>query len=89
MSQAIPSNFWQWMANNRNGPEVLMILVFIAAVALVLIVSIVSIAVYKVHRNRLNDALKRELIERGASAEDIAAIVRATPTKGRSDRHAD
>jgi len=60
---------------------------FMVAVSIVVIAATVSFAVYKVHRNRLNDSLKRELLERGMSAEDIVAIVRATPTRyGADDR---
>lgn len=65
-----------------------MMLAFIVAASIVLTVAIVAFTVYKVHRNRLNDALKRELLERGTSPDEIVAIVRATPTSGRCDQQA-
>ena len=83
-----PLNFWQWLSHsNARGADLLLFLVFVGAVTMVLTVAIVSFTVYKVHRNRLNDGLKRELLERGTAPEDIVAIVRATPTKGGSDRN--
>jgi hypothetical protein len=86
---SMPSSFWQWLSSlDRNDqiPIAIMAMLTLAAV-IVIVVTIVSFTVYKVHRNRLTDALKRELIERGTSSDDIVAIVRATPTKGRLDRH--
>lgn len=80
--QAFPNNFWQWASQYPNhGPELILILACLGAATLVLMVAIVSFTVYKVHRNRLNDALKRELLERGTAPDDIVAIVRATPTR--------
>jgi hypothetical protein len=82
MMQVGPTNFWQWLSESgHRGSELLMILVFVGAVTLVLTVAIISFTVYRVHRNRLHDALKRELLERGTAPDDIVAIVRATPTK--------
>jgi hypothetical protein len=76
-------NFWQWLSQQRPSyqGELLILVAVLAAATLVLVVAIVSFTVYKVHRNRLDDAMKRELLERGTAPDDIVAIVRATPTR--------
>jgi uncharacterized membrane protein YqhA len=83
--QMIPSNFWQWLSSLRDYDQapVALMLAAIGATMVVLVVAVVSFAVYRAYRNRLNDGLKRELLERGMSAEDIIAVVRAAPTKAR------
>jgi hypothetical protein len=50
-------------------------------VALVLMVTVVSQAVYKIHKNRLDDALKRDLLDRGMSADEIATVLGARTHK--------
>jgi hypothetical protein len=47
--------------------------------AIVFIVTVVAGTVYKIHKNRLADALKRDLLERGMSAEEIAMVITAKP----------
>jgi hypothetical protein len=49
-------------------------LVFIAFVT-----SVICATIYGMHKNRLENALKRELLERGMSAEEIATVIRAKP----------
>ena len=46
------------------------------------------IAPRKHNKNRLDDALKRELLDRGMSADEIATVVRARPqrSRGTSDK---
>lgn len=77
-----PSNFWQWMSaiNPHERMPVVVTMYSVGAAVLVLIAAMVAMTVYKIHRNRLTDALKRELLERGMSAADIVEVVRATPT---------
>lgn len=85
----VPSSFWQWLSSLPQHEQSFTFLTFalMVAVTLFLIAAIVSFTVYKIHRNRLNDSLKRELLERGMSSEDIVEIVRATPTRyGAADR---
>jgi hypothetical protein len=72
-----PTNFWQWTAELSSGERTgLLMFCMIAAIA---IVSIVAATVYQMHKNRLEDSLKRELLERGMSAEEIATVVAGTP----------
>lgn len=83
MSSAMPFGFWQWLSSLPRSDQMptLVGIISILAGAAVLITAILAITYYKVHRNRLCDSLKRELMERGTPAEDIATIVRAMPTK--------
>jgi hypothetical protein len=80
---AVPTNFWQWLSsvNQRDQMPIVVTLFCVTAAALVIVAVIVAFTVYKVHRNRLNDSLKRELLERGLSADDIVEVVRATPLR--------
>jgi hypothetical protein len=70
---SMPGGFWQWTANLSSG-ERTGLLIF-AMIALIAIVAIITSAVYQMHKNRLEDALKRELLERGMSAEEIATVI--------------
>ena len=73
------SFFWEWLSS-LNAHERLPLLLM-AMFALVCIVMIVFGSLYKMHKNRLDDALKRELLDRGMSADEIATVVRARPMK--------
>jgi hypothetical protein len=57
-------------------------MIAMSIVAVVFITAILTITVYKMHKNRLEDALKRDLLDRGMSASEIAMVVRARPGKG-------
>jgi hypothetical protein len=46
-------------------------------VALVLLTLIIGAVVYGIHKNRLENALKRDLLDRGMSADEIATVVKA------------
>jgi len=71
--RSIPSNFWEW-ANTLNGGERLAILA-IGIGGLVLIAIAICTTVYYVHRTRSEIALKRELLEQGLGADEIATIL--------------
>jgi hypothetical protein len=77
------SGFWQWIDALAPGQRTGMIAMSI--VATVLIATIFMITMYKAYKNRLEDSLKRELLERGMSADEIATVVRARPTKSACD----
>jgi sensor histidine kinase regulating citrate/malate metabolism len=79
-----PSTFSEWIDALDSGQRTGMIALSI--VAIVLVLAIFMITLYKVHKNRLEDALKRELLDRGMSAAEIAMVVRARPG---TDRAAD
>jgi len=78
--QSVPSNLWELVASLDEG--VIFAVLFFAMVALVVIMITIFTAVYAMHKNRLEDSLKRELLDRGMSADEIVAVVRAKPTKG-------
>lgn len=72
-----PGGFWQWTADLSSGERAG--LLFFAMIAIVAIVAMIASAVYQMHKNRLEHALKRELLERGMSAEEIATVISSTP----------
>jgi hypothetical protein len=76
---AAPGNMWDFFTNVQSGerfPLVVVIIVF-GTMALILTVAIVAHTVKSIYRNRLEDALKRELVDRGFSADEIATILAA------------
>lgn len=75
----VPSSFWEWLAALSAG-ERFDVMVF-GALSLTLIVAVMFLTIYRIHKNRLDDALKRELLDRGMTADEIATIVRAQPTR--------
>ncbi|HEY3393857.1 MAG TPA: hypothetical protein VGK58_14190 [Lacipirellulaceae bacterium] len=78
--QSVPGGFWAWTDALDSGQRTGMIAMSI--VAIVFVTAILTITIYKMHKNRLEDALKRELLDRGMSADEIATVVRAKPGKG-------
>jgi hypothetical protein len=74
-----PTNIWQWPASLTQDEREMII--FFGTVALVLITWMVTWAVQKIHRARMEDALKRELVERGMSASEIIGIIEATSAR--------
>lgn len=76
---ATPSNLWEFLMTfdpSMRFPLVIVSIVF-GTVLLVIIVVIVATTITSVHKHRLEDALKRELVDRGMSAEEIERIVKA------------
>jgi hypothetical protein len=84
MMQSQPASLGEWI--NSLGPgerlPVLIVGLILGIFALIFIVTVVAGTVYKMHKNRLETALKRELLEQGMSAEEIVSVVRAKPVKG-------
>jgi ABC-type lipoprotein release transport system permease subunit len=72
-------DFWSWFskfnAEDVTGFIAVVLVFSVAAVA------VVCLTVYLVHKNRAEIALKRELLDRGLSADEIATIISATPPK--------
>jgi hypothetical protein len=77
---SVPVNFWEWLGALDSGERTGLMVVCLWA--LFFLVAAVLFTIYKMHKNRMNDALKRELLDRGMSADEIALIVSATTTKG-------
>jgi hypothetical protein len=70
-----PTNFWEWLPKLNDGDATAVVILLI--IALVGIVAILSWMAYRIHKNRLEDALKRELLDRGMTAEEIATVINA------------
>jgi len=77
---SVPSNLWELVASLHEG-LIFAVLLFAMAALLAIVITVFT-AVYAMHKNRLEDSLKRELLDRGMSADEIVAVVRAKPTKG-------
>jgi Tfp pilus assembly protein PilN len=67
---------------------VLILGIIFATVLVIVLVGILSGAILAMHRRRDEGLLKRELIERGMSAEEITMIVEATAPRGWLEREA-
>jgi hypothetical protein len=77
---SVPTSFWEWVAALGSGERTG--LMVISIVAIVFMIWMVLVTLYMIHKNRLEDALKRELLDRGMSADDIATVIRARPRRG-------
>jgi hypothetical protein len=77
--KSVPSDFWLWFS--KFNAEDLTGLVAVVLVFIVAAVAVICWTVYMIHKNRAEIALKRELLDRGLPADEIATIIRATPPK--------
>jgi hypothetical protein len=82
--KSVPSDFWLWFSK-FNAEDVT------GFIAVVLVFSVAAVAVvcltfYLVHKNRAEIALKRELLDRGLSADEIATVISAKADKGLARR---
>jgi hypothetical protein len=77
---AEPQTIWDSIIQIAAADRAALIALFIIVATLIIVVIavIASKTVYRMHKNRLEDALKRELIERGFSADEIATIVESS-----------
>ena len=69
----MPSNFWEW-AGALSGEERSLAMA-VGAGALVLMTIAVCTTFYSIYQTRSENALKRELLDRGMTADEIATIV--------------
>ena len=76
---SVPTSFWEWVLTLDKEAQI-GVIVF-GVVAILLMTIIICITIYSVHKNRLDDALKRELLERGMSANEIATVSGAKPSR--------
>jgi hypothetical protein len=76
---SISGDFWSWFskfnAEDITGFIAVVLVFFVAAVA------VVCLTFYLVHKNRAEIALKRELLDRGLAADEIATIIGAKQEK--------
>ncbi len=81
---SIPSNFWMWLASlDPDEREGIIAGIFIGGI---LVIGMISGLIYSIHKNKTENALKRELLDRGMSADEIATVISAKPGSGRTQR---
>ena len=77
---SISGDFWSWFskfnAEDITGFIAVVLVFSVAAVA------VICLTVYLVHKNRTEIALKRELLDRGLTADEIATVVSAKADRG-------
>ena len=82
--KSVPGDFWMWFSK-FNAEDIT------GFIAVVLVFSVAAVAIicctfYMVHKNRAEGALKRELLDRGMTADEIATIINAKADKGAASR---
>jgi hypothetical protein len=77
--RSIPNDFWLWFS--KFNAEDLTGLVAVVLVFSVAAVAVICFTFYAVHKSRADHALKRELLDRGMSADEIATIISAAPPR--------
>jgi hypothetical protein len=76
----IPGSLWEWLSAIEPDERMALCVVTIVfgVMALVLTIGIVSHTIRRIHQSRVETALKRELLDRGLSVDEIARVVEAT-----------
>lgn len=77
--QSMHVDFWTWIS--KFNAEDLTGLVAVVLVFTVAAVAVICFTFYSVHKSRADHALKRELLDRGMSADEIATIISAAPPR--------
>jgi hypothetical protein len=77
--RSTPNDFWLWFS--KFNAEDLAGLTAGVLVIFAVIVGIICLTIYKIHQTRSENALKRDLLDRGLSATEIATIIGATPSR--------
>jgi hypothetical protein len=74
------TTIWEWLNQTPVGDRAPLAVAFsIFFVLLVIVITVItSKTAYRIHKNRMEDSLKRELVDRGFSVEEIERIVRAS-----------
>jgi hypothetical protein len=72
---SVSGSFWQWMTSLR--PDDLCGLVAIVSVFSVAAITVICVTVHAIYKSRSENALKRELLDRGMSADEIATVISA------------
>jgi hypothetical protein len=75
-----PSSFWDLLVrlNDTDLAALLAAFSVFGTLLIIVIAVIVSKTIYRVHKNRLENALKHELVERGFSPTEIVEIISAS-----------
>ena len=83
MNLILASSFWQWVESMPHPEAIIMPVFFIVLTAIVTSGFVIN----SIHRRRAETDLKRELLERGMSADEIATVIRAKPSCGWNRMH--
>jgi hypothetical protein len=77
---SVPTNLWEWLAEIKPDDRIALciVLILFGATALVFAIGIISHTVQSIHHSRLESTLKRELLDRGLSVDEIAKVIAAT-----------
>jgi hypothetical protein len=79
-----PSNFWDLLVrlNDADLAGLLAAFSVFGTLLVIVIAVIVSKTIYRIHKARLENALKHELVDRGFSAAEIVEIIGASALPG-------
>lgn len=77
MNAVADHSLWTWLSSLDSDERVALTLA--GMIGIVLVVLILAFTAYAIHKNRLDDAFRRELLDRGLSADEIATITRRPP----------
>jgi hypothetical protein len=77
--QSMPNTFWNWFSK-CNAEDVSGMLA-IGGSIVVGAIAVICLTIYKIQRGRADDELKRELLDRGLGASEIATIISAKSSK--------
>ena len=72
---SLPDNFWAWASTFSSNDLTGMIIT--GCVCAVAAVALICFTVYQFHKMRAEHALKRELLDRGLGADEVARIINA------------
>jgi hypothetical protein len=76
---SVTGTFWDRLPVIAPADFTMLLVTVIVAVLVAIL--IVATTVFKIHKSRLDDALKRDLLDRGLSADEIATIIGAKSNK--------
>jgi len=76
----VPQSFGEWMAAIQPDERFALCVVAIifGTVLCVFTIGFISFTIRSIHRSRLETELKRELLDRGLSVDEVARIIQAT-----------
>jgi hypothetical protein len=81
---SVPGSFWEWAAS--LGPGERFTVMTLVILFIIFTTAIVAGTIYGMHKNRLEHTLKRELLDRGMSADEIATVMSSKQIKSESRR---
>jgi hypothetical protein len=77
--RSVPGGFWQWISSMHSDDVCGMIAIL--SVFSVAAITVVCVTIHAIHKSRSENALKRELLDRGMTADEIATVISAKPGK--------